>query len=693
MPPEMDDSLRHLRLNSPLGGDLLLSQFSGKEEMSRLFRFNLDMVSNNPDLKFGEIVGQRVTIELDLENSVRFFDGFVTDFHYLGFDEPFVRYQATVRPWLWFLSRTSDCRIFLQGQDGIRTVPDIIKSVFSDNGMDDVEFRLNGTYRDWVYCVQYRETDFNFVSRLMEQEGIYYFFEHDKGKHILVLADDIAAHQPFPEHDSIPFHAMTGGVRVEDIDRVTRLSVRQSVQSSKYSINDFDFEKPNIDLLARNEKSRDHAEQIPIMEIFDYPGEYKHQGDGDEYVARRLEELQSQFERVQVDGPCRVFVPGCRFTLTDHPRADQNREYLVISATYDAGNAGFYSGSGDLSYANSSAELMDSKEIFRSARVTPKPVVQGCQTAIVVGPDSEEIYCDEYGRVRVQFHWDRYGTDDQNSSCWIRVSQAWAGDNWGSMHIPRIGHEVIVSFLEGDPDQPIITGRVYNALNMPPYDLEGQKNVSGIKSRSTMDGTSSNFNELKMDDTSGSELLYIQAEKNESILVKNNKSENVGNDESVQIGRDREETVGRDETLTVARNQTRTTGKDHKTTITGKSELIIGQTYTENITGVTKLTHASNSSLTVGANYTVTITGTGSLSFGSSLSINAGTTAEFTAGASMNITAGGTMTIGVGASTITLTPATIVLTCGGSSISLNPGMISINGPVVNISGGMVNVNV
>jgi len=641
----IDDSSRLLRLTSPLGGDLAIKSFQGTEEVGRLFQYQLELISHNPDIKFEDIVGQRVTITLHLQSGERYFDGFVTEFHYQGHDDTFSHYHATVRPWLWFLTRTSDCRIF-QGQK----VPDIIKEVIRDNGLlSDVNDQLSSTYRDWIYCVQYRETDFNFLSRLMEQEGMFFFFKHEEGKHTLELVDDMNALQPFPDFDSVPYTSVSGGTRMEREDYLDRVSTVQAVQPGKYAISDFDFEKPRVELMSKLTRERPHAYEISDPEIYDYPGEFMEQGDGDDYVERRLQELQSQHERTRVSGECRFLAPGHVISLVDHPREDQNKEYLVVSASYSIDNGSFRTSEDGGPTYHCHAELADKEEVFRMARVTPKPVVQGCQTAVVVGPESEEIHCDEYGRVKVHFHWDRHHErEDEASSCWMRVSQAWAGKEWGSMHIPRIGQEVIVSFLEGDPDQPIITGRVFNGENMPIWGLPGSKTQSGIKSRSTPGGGPSNYNEVRMEDQKGSELLSIQAEKNEKILVKNDKTETVGHDEKIDIGNDRTENVGHDETRTVGNDETVTIGNNRMDTVMMDETRVVNnnrsRTVAKNETVMVNLTRTH----TVGVNEAITVGGAQEITVGGIQEISVGGMQETSVGASREVSVAGSQSEEIG---------------------------------------------
>jgi len=518
MPINPIDAHRGLKINSPLGEELICRSFSGQETLGRLFDYKLDLFSLNRNIQFQDIVGQRVTITLELPHGERYFDGYVTEFRYMGTVGQFASYQATLKPWLWFLTRTADCRIFQN-----KKVPDIIKEVFGDNRMSDFEDKLSDSYREWGYCVQYRETDFNFISRLMEQEGIYYYFKHEMGKHTLVFADGPGAHEATPGYETVPFFPPDPNAALRERDHIQQVTATQVVMPDQYAIKDFDFENPKVDLSATLSVSWPHAYPMPNPEIFDFPGEYKKLDDGEDYVEKMLQELQAQQEQVHAGGSARGMSAGCLFTLENYPRDDLNKEYLIVSVKHDiksdpmetsgsAGAEGFYS---------CQLEISDSSQQYRSERITPKPIVQGLQIAIVVGPEDDEIYCDEYARVKVQFPWDRYGENDQNSSCWMRVSQLWAGKKWGGIHIPRIGQEVLVSFLEGEPDQPLITGRVYNANNMPPYDLPANKTQSGIKSRSTKGGRPKDFNEFRFEDKKDKEQIYLHAEKDLTTVVEN----------------------------------------------------------------------------------------------------------------------------------------------------------------------------
>ena len=610
---------RLIAIHSPLGADtLLLRSFTLHEEIGRLFQLEADLISADPNINFDDIIGQKATIRLDLGNGkTRYFNGVVSRFVQTGQDKDYALYKATVVPWLWFLTRAADCRIFQE-----KKVPDIIEEVFKGQSFADYELNLSGTYRQWEYCVQYRETDFNFVSRLMEQEGIYYFFKHENGKHTLVLADSISAHQKYPGYETIvyrpPSKALAGR------EGIREWVMEKQVQPGAYELNDFDFKNPKKVLRAKSNISRNH--ERADLEVYDYPGDYVQHGEGEGYAKVRIEELQSQHELLRGQATARGLGTGSLFTLKDHPRADQNREYLITSASYRI-DAGDFETSGtkeageffscNFTAVNCTAPFTP----FRPTRLTPKPTIQGPQTAMVVGPKGEEIHTDKYGRVKLQFPWDRYGKADENASCWVRVAQSWAGKKWGAIYLPRIGQEVVVEFLEGDPDRPIITGRVYNGEAMPPYPLPDQKTVSTLKSDSSKGGKG--FNEIRFEDKKSSEQLFIHAERNLDIRVRKDRFETVVGErhlhvekdkfekvdnrhEEVQtshfekIGTDRHLDVGGKEAIHVAGSQSLDVGGNLTQEVGGNlSQKIVGKLYVS-ATGDLVLESASNITLKVG---------------------------------------------------------------------------------------------
>jgi len=638
-----DVMARVMEIVTPLGEDVLLFHgMNAREEMSRPFEYHLDLLSKKKDVNVDEILGKNVTIKLGLpDDQTRYFNGYVTRFAQGNMAGPYYRYRALVRPWLWFLTRTADCRIFQEMK-----VPDIIKAVFADHGMADYKFELTGTYRKWTYCVQYRETDFNFVSRLMEQEGIGYYFRHTDGHDTLVLTDSTSKHTPATGCEKLSFISPEQQVK-PDTEHIHTWDFEREIQPGVYVHDDYDLERPSVELKTNKPMTRGYSPSD--YEVYDYPGTYIQKSDGEQYASVRIDELGTQFETVRASTNARGLTVGSVLTTEHHKREDQNGDYLIVGASYamsfedyeslpEAGGTGY----------QCSFLAMPCGQQFRPKRTTPKPFVQGPQTAVVVGPGGDEIYTDKYGRVKVQFHWDRRGKKDENSSCWIRVSHPWAGKGWGAISNPRIGQEVIVDFLEGDPDQPIITGRVYNAEQMPPYDLPGNQTQSGMKSRSSKGGGGANFNEIRMEDLMGSEQLFIHAEKNQDIEVENDETHWVGHDrkktidhdETTLVKHDRTETVDNNETITVHANRTETVDKNETITI----HMNRGETVDLNET----ISIGGNRDVTVSKSESKTVTLQRTHSVGINETINVGAAQEITIGGLQAITVGANQTTSVG---------------------------------------------
>jgi type VI secretion system secreted protein VgrG len=627
---------RRIAITTPLGKDvLLLRGFTGSEAISHLFHFDLDLISENDSIKFQDVVGKNVTVRIyDAAGTERHWNGFVSRFSQGAQDRRVTAYRAQMVPWMWFLTRTADCRIFQNLK-----VPDIIQKIFKDLGFSDFELRLYGSYTARDYCVQYRETDFNFVSRLMEEEGICYYFEHQDGKHMLVLADDSAAYKPCPNQKTARYDFRGGSVVYEDV--VTELQYQEEFRTGKWAQTDYNFETPSTSLaVSVNGKNS--------YEIYDYPGEYGVRPAGERLAKIRLEEQTVPATVFQGTSGCRHFTPGFQFTLQDHYRTDLNQAYLVTVIRHMATEGGSYQagvGTGEEMTYRNSFECVPFSSPYRPARVTPQPFVQGCQTAVVVGPSGEEIYTDKYGRVKVQFHWDREGKRNENSSCWVRVSHPWAGQGWGAISIPRISQEVIVDFLEGDPDQPIIIGRVYNAEQMPPFGMPGGAVVSGVKSNSTKGG--GGFNEISLNDTKGTELINIHAqydqqkkvEHDERVNIGNDRTEQVGHDEAILIQHDRTLQVDHDKTEQVIHNKSIKVGGDHSEKVGGSMAITVGSTLTE----------------TVLVNYAESVGGAMELTVGGALAVTAGGLMAETVGAIKTEAIGGNKTQAIGGSkTITI---------------------------------------
>ena len=505
-------------VSTPAADALLLFRMRGREELGRPFKYDLELLSMDAGLSGARLLGQGMTISIEQQDGhTRHIHGIVTRFERGGGRGRYALYEATLRPSLWLLSRTTDCRIFPHA-----SVPAVIKEVLSDHGVDDLRSDLLSEYPNVEYTVQYRETALDFVTRLMERAGIYYYFRHEDNKHKVVLTD--AQHETAPNYGELPYYP-PDPAHERETEHVNRWWVSEGIQPGAYALNAFDFEKPKANLAVRTAQPRDHANAE--FEQYDY-GDYNAVSSGEGKSRIRLEALHAQQRQIRAEGNARGLLTGGLFTLKNHPQSDQNKQYLVTSEEIVFENNGFESGETGSATFRSTITAIDGKTPFRLPAETPSPTISGPQTAIVVGPQGKEIWTDQYGRVKVQFHWDRLGESDGANSCWVRVAQVWAGARWGAMHIPRVGQEVVVEFLEGDPDQPLITGRVYNADNMPPYGLPDNQTQSGIKSHSTQDGTQENFNELRFEDKKGGEEVFLHAEKNLNEKVKNDHSTNVG---------------------------------------------------------------------------------------------------------------------------------------------------------------------
>jgi type VI secretion system secreted protein VgrG len=634
---------RAMSITTPLGGDVLLFHtLDVTEELGRLAEYDITVLSEKRDIDPNDLLGKHVTVKLELpKGGPRYFDAQVVRFALAGKRGRYYRYTIVARPWLWFLTRSSDCRIF-QG----KKAPDIIREIFNKYPDVQVKWKLTGTHASREYCVQYRETDFNFVSRLMEEEGIYYYYEHSKGKHVVVFANSPSSHSASQHCESLPYVDPDRAVR-EDVDHVSAWSFSREIQSSAYVLDDYNFKTPSVDLLEkRNDKLPNGGS---TGEIYDYPGRYSNGGEGKHYVQIRLEELHADYELAHGVTNARGLGAGELFKLTGYPRSEQNREYLVVAASHHLEYSDYESlDAGSPSSYDCSFTALYGKVSFRPRRLTPKPVVQGVQPALVVGPSGDEIYTDDYGRVKVHFYWDRHDKKNANSSCWVRVCHPWAGKNWGMIHIPRIGQEVIVDFLEGDPDCPIITGRVYNAEQMPPWALPGNMTQSGILTRSSKGGTAANANALRFEDKKGSEQLFIHAEKNQDIEVENDETHWVGHDrtktidhnETTHVKHDRTETVDNNEKITIVANRTELVGKNEDITIANNRSKSVGGS--ENVTVALQRTHA------VGVNETIAIGAAQEVAVGAAQTITVGATQATTVGGSQSVSVGSSRSVDVG---------------------------------------------
>jgi type VI secretion system secreted protein VgrG len=540
---------RIMSIKTPLGDDVLcIDRATMIERVSQPFGMQCEFLAEltkESSIKHDQIVGKGVTLTVNLPgDKKRFFHGMVSRFTKTGKDERFAYYRAEVVPWLWLLTLTSDSKVFQE-----KKIPDIIKKVFEEwqgKFPDLIKFedKLQGTYTSVDYCVQYRETDFNFVSRLMEQEGIFYYFKHEDGKHTLVLGDSPDAFSACPHMEKARYLPEAGMGEWED--GVSSYEYRHSMVPGKYVLSDYHFMLSNKGGLHQSVDGTAKIGNNSSLEIFDFPGEFSQRfnkpdermGDvekhGKEIAKWRMEEQAVGHLAINGASTARAFSTGCFFSMTGLNNAEIKvpgtaGKYVLTSVKHSLQQSPDYiSGQGSGQPYRNSFTCIPKEVPFRPARTTSRPSIQGMQSAIVVGLKDEEIDCDKYGRVKVQFPWDREGKKDENSSCWVRVGSLMAGKQWGMIHIPRIGQEVIVAFMEGDPDQPIIVGSVYNYDNEPPYKLPDNKTQSGLKTRSTKEGDQETFNELRFEDKKGEEHVYFHAERNFVRIVENHDLLKVG---------------------------------------------------------------------------------------------------------------------------------------------------------------------
>lgn len=692
---------------------LLLTSFTGHEDMSRLFHFELELLSESDSLDAKQIVGKQVSFFVNFpDDSPRYFNGYVSRFSFVGTDDRLSHYHATVVPWLWFLTRKSDCRIFQN-----KSVKDIVKQIFDDAGFSDYEVsEIKGAHPEWEYCVQYRETNFNFISRLLEHEGIFYYFRHEQGKHTLVLGDQTGACKDCQDNE-VQLEATMGAP--DSTDQLRRWEHQYEFRTGKWAQTDYNFQDPKTSLMT-NSKTVVQLDGNTKFEYYDYPGEYEKKSDGDADTKLRMEEEEVGFDRVYGASICRSFSPGFKFKLTKHhAKSESGKGYVLTYVQHRASMGGSYvTGPGSPSddiYENSFTCVPDSV-VTRPARTTPKPVIQGSQTAVVVGPKGEEIYPDKYGRVKVQFYWDREGKKDENSSCWIRCSQVSAGRNWGAMIIPRIGQEVVVSYLEGDPDRPLITGVVYNADQMPAYTLPDEKTKSYVKTNTSEGGDG--FNEIRFEDKKDKEQIFVHSQRNMDVTVLNdsleriygNRHQIIGNEKDGKKSGDQKEMVYQDKHLNIKRHQYEHIEGNYQLMVgNGEADaggqvdvviekkagvhvgpdgvnILIDGDRMDKVAGNQSLTVSGNHLESVSGNQSITISGNRNESVGTQ-SLKVGTDENVKVGQNYAMESGMNVHIKGGMCVVIEAGMQLTLKVGGNFVDIGPAGVSIQGTMVLINSG------
>ena len=652
-----------LTVTTPFGADqLLIDTFDGTEALSQPFRFRLSMRSPSTALDPATIIGAAVTVKVaPAGGTPRYFNGIVSRFLHAGNDGAFALYSAELVPSLWLLTLSRDRKIYQT-----KTAADIIKAVLGDFSVT-FDAQLSGTYSSREYCVQYDETAFDFISRLMEEEGIFYFFNFTDGGHTMVLADSTSAHTACTGAAALRYFPDQGGRRL--IDVITQLQYDSRLVVQKFERSDYNYLTPSTALVAESAGASGKGKQ------FDYPGKHDVVADGTQRAKVRAEASQVDGAVCRGASHCYFLSAGKKATVSDHPRAELNTSIVFRSVTHTASHQ---------QYTNS-FDAFAATVPFRPPRVAPLPRVAGSHTALVVGPSGEEIWTDKYGRIKVQFYWDRVGVKDENSSCWVRVSQLWAGLGWGALFLPRIGQEVVVSYVDGDPDRPLVTGCVYNGENGTPVTLPGMQTQSTIKSRSSKQGSAGN--EMRMEDKKDAEEFYFHAQKDMKVEVENDLSTTViagaethtvkkgDRTVDVQTGKETHKVKGTRD-LTVTGNESHTNEADFKQTVTG------------------------NYQLKVSGNLVIDVTGSISIKSGTSFTIEAGTALSSKAGTALTNEAGTSLTNKAGMD-LTNQAGTGMKNKAGTTLDSEAAMVTSKasatqtvdgGGMLTLKGGLVKIN-
>jgi len=673
-----------LQTESLDAGLLHVAAFTGREEISRPFAFHIELVSDSPDVDIDAQVGSRATLCLrgrlpSGQPYSRYIQGIVERFEHVGVGIRQSVYQATLVPSLFPLHYTRNARIFQRA-----ATPDIVQSVLKEGGLagDQIHVLLHSEYAARGYCVQYQESDLNFLSRLLEDEGIFYFFEHTAETDVLVLGDGAHAVSSVPQAEVLS-HFDKANLYQEGVQEF-RIGV--VMRPGRVTLRDFRFKQPGLDMEAKQQSQR-----FQELEVYQFPGRYVEPGLGSRLARLRMEEIQHDRQRYMGVSNCRALQPGHKFTLQGHRRPDCNQEYLIISVEHEGSQPQAYgeeqaSGRSDRPNYQARLTCIPMSVPYRPHRVTPRPAIGGVQTAVVVGPPGEEIHCDDHGRVKVQFHWDRQGQRNDQSSCWIRVSQPWGGAGQGGMFIPRVGQEVVVQFLEGDPDRPLVVGRVYNGENPVPHGLPANKNISTIRSASTPGG--GGFNEIKFNDSAGGEELFIHAQKDQNQIIGNNHATSVGVDQSLSVGSNQSSMIGANQSLSVGGNRDAAVKGNESQSVTGSQSVSVNGGQSVAVNGGQGTTVTGGQSISVSGGQSVDVAG------GQSTAVSGGQSLNVTGGQSITVAGGQSTTItgsqGISVSdNLGVSVAANTSIQSGSQIGLQSTQISITGLLTGIKGLVV----
>ncbi|QRY77357.1 type VI secretion system tip protein VgrG [Pseudomonas sp. PDNC002] len=667
--PRANDTTTSLALTAPALTDLYPQSLSGLEALNGLAQMGLEGTCDS-SLALQGAIATHLTTTLRNDSEQRPLDALIAEIRQLPADATADRYQLILQPWLWWLTLASNNRVFQN-----LATSDIVTTIFKTHGFTDFKLSLTGSYEPREYCVQYGESDFAFVSRLLEEEGIFWFFTHEDGKHTLVLGDSNDAFPQIPNGPTVPYLGQEIGVR--ELHGVRSGQLCLQAVAGVYSATDYEFTTPTTSLYSQAE-----AVAGPRA-MYEHPGGYTAKARGDSLSKQRVDELRSQEKRFIGESDCRWLVPGHWFTLSGHDDASLNIDWLVTSVTHEA----------DHEHYRNRFEAIPKATNYHPRRATPKPRMH-TQTALVVGKSGEEIWTDQYGRIKIQFPWDQQGKNDETSSCWVRVVLPWSGKGFGMQFIPRIGQEVIVTFIDGDPDRPLVTGCVYNGDNALPYALPENQTQSGIKTNSSKGG--GGFNELRFEDKKDAEEVFLQAQKDMKVNVLNDSTATIGHDETLTVQNARTRTVKEgDETITLEKGKRSVTIQTGSDTLDVKDSrtVTVGADQTHSTGGNYSHKVSGNFELTVDGNLTIKVSGTLALQSGGSLTLKTDADLAAQAGTSVTSKAGTSLTNEAGTSLTNKAGTTLTNDAGVSLTNKASAEQTVDGGgMLTIKGGLVKVN-
>ncbi len=637
---------RRLRIDTVLGQDHVLPvSLRGRDSISSFFSYDVELASTDHAIKADDILGTSATLRL--EDSTGLYtniNGVVARFAVAGRDaRGFSLYRICVVPSLWFLTQTRDCRIF---QD--KNVRDIVDAILGEHGIQHKEWRLNAEHEKRDYCVQYLETAYDFICRLLEEEGIFFYFRHDDKKHTVVFSDNNRGLTKCANERV----AIAGDVGAPG--GIWQWESTYRFRTGQWALGDYNFETPSTSLTTEKKTVNQVLAKRPF-EVFDYPGRYLKKSPGDALTKLRIEYEEAAYQETSGEGACLGFTAGTYFSLSSGDARETGEEYLVSSVEHSAEDwSELTQDAKPATYSNRFCCALRSVP-YRPELKTERPRIHGTQTAVVTGPGGSEIFTDKYGRIKVHFHWDRQGKKDEHSSCWIRVAQSWAGRSFGTWYVPRIGQEVVVAFLEGDPDRPLVVGSVYNAEQTVPFSLPANATQSGLRTRSSMGGGAANCNEFRFEDKKGSELVSLHSEKDLSTETEHDATHWVGHDETTTVDNNRTETVHGNETITIDKNRTETVHMNETVQIDlnrahtiGVAEMLtVGAARVHSVGLAEAITVGTARTLTVGAAQTITVGADQAITVGANQTINVANDQTISVGANENVSVGGNETISV----------------------------------------------